>query len=470
MSTIVGESHAGVEKKSYEVVFADGRVFSAEERAKKVISYLTALSEHHGRTWGAGAPLYCRCVEPPAGERHPLTRLYVAKRDKGSGEYYIARYPDSGPLHSPDCEWWELPRESSGLDGYESSVVKELEDGTAKVKLRRSLRENLVERTGEATPPEKGPPPVGRKSQTAMTLRGLLDFLWERAEINTWHPGMAGKRTPGVVHRRLVEASRTVKAGYDCLDDCSLFFFQGLHGGEWGSLIRRNLTVLERRWENSNNRTRQKVLAVGVANGLKIVLEGHRFELDGAPHQHINVMVSKQMVERMAKSFSCIQRLKEGSLKAGERVLVLLLCEIRELGNALAEKQRWTRLEVQAGAATIITDQWIPVESGYERLIVNRLVECERSFIKPLRYDATRDVMFPDVILTDGDPPLIPMEIYGRNDPAYKARQAEKEELYERLFPGGGHWSWDVTEEGTAPPEFPPKKPWQRRAKEKTGT
>lgn len=41
---------------------------------------------------------------------------------------------------------------------------------------------------------------------TKLSLRGLLHYLWDRAELTMWHPGFAGKRTWGTVRWQLLSA------------------------------------------------------------------------------------------------------------------------------------------------------------------------------------------------------------------------------------------------------------------------
>jgi len=71
-----------------------------------------------------------------------------------------------------------------------------------------------------------------------------------------------------------------------------------------------------------------------------------------------------------------------------------------------------------------------------------------RSFIKPLRYDARRDVAFPNVLLLDSGSQAVPLHIVSPfMDP--KERQAK-----EAAISGAGPavWSWRTTD---SMPPFP---------------
>ena len=66
-------------------------------------------------------------------------------------------------------------------------------------------------------------PPVGSETEsvssdgTKLSLRGLLHYLWDQAELTKWHPGFAGKRTWGTVRRQLLSASEDKFARGDSL-------------------------------------------------------------------------------------------------------------------------------------------------------------------------------------------------------------------------------------------------------------
>jgi len=437
----------GAGRRTYDIVFRDGVVFSAADRDSQPEAFATLLAEHHGHD-GSDAPAFCCCQPEPR-----CTRLYIGHREKTGGGYYLARYPMSGPEHLADCVWYALPRESSGIDGYEVGVIEEMEDGTLKVRLKRPLRKKLEVSEQTAPPPDKGPAAIGRRSQSSMTLRGFLDLLWEAAELNLWHPGMAGKRTAGVVLHRLSAASKRIRASRDLFQDVVVWGMGGLNPGEFQRQSRHNRLVLEQRFKGSTPKERRLIVVVGLLTSIKDTVAGPRAVIEGMAAQKINVYLTSKLLDRLARSFPSFQRLRDGALQDGERVLVILHGSIEKLASG---STAYTDIAIEAGAALSITPTWIPVESSYERRVVDLLVDQARTFIKPLKFDATADVIFPDVILTDAGLPLWPMEIYSRTDPDYLARKVAKEELYPTQYPGVECWAWDVVEHDN-PPAFPPK-------------
>ena len=74
--------------------------------------------------------------------------------------------------------------------------------------------------------------------------------------------------------------------------------------------------------------------------------------------------------------------------------------------------------------------------------LINALVAAHRRFIKPLRYDARRDVAFPNALLLDSGPQAVPLHVVSPYmDP--KERQA-REAAVSRA--GAATWLWRTTD------------------------
>jgi hypothetical protein len=96
------------------------------------------------------------------------------------------------------------------------------------------------------------------------------------------------------------------------------------------------------------------------------------------------------------------------------------------------------------------TGRFIPVESGFEALVANALVEEGRAFVKPLRYTGQEEV-HPDFVLTDTKRPWY-LEVFGMATPQYLERKRAKITHYRES--GKLLWSWDAAA-GTQLPPFP---------------
>ena len=133
--------------------------------------------------------------------------LYVSARQGG---HVLARWPGTGANHSPDCDHYDAPDELTGKGQVQgSAIVEDEESGEATLKLGFPLARGVARSAPAALANDK-PSVVSKGSR--LSMRGLLHFLWDRAELTHWHPKMAGKRNWFVVRRALVNAAMTCRA------------------------------------------------------------------------------------------------------------------------------------------------------------------------------------------------------------------------------------------------------------------
>ncbi|WP_369414039.1 DUF1173 family protein [Candidatus Pantoea gossypiicola] len=102
-------------------------------------------------------------------------------------------------------------------------------------------------------------------------------------------------------------------------------------------------------------------------------------------------------------------------------------------------------------ALMTVIPRFIPLDSGYEGAVEEKLWQEKRAFIKPLRYDGEEDV-FADFVLKDvPDGDALPMEVFGMNSPEYLQRRQVKTAHYEAEYGPGRWWYWDAA----AKPDMP---------------
>jgi hypothetical protein len=103
----------------------------------------------------------------------------------------------------------------------------------------------------------------------------------------------------------------------------------------------------------------------------------------------------------------------------------------RRIGLFYLERSRGG-YAVAVDAALMLTNAcFIPADSSYEIAMADALQAAGRAFVKPLTYDAGRDAVFPDFVLTDE--PGSYVEVWGlpgRRD--YEHRKAAKKAFYQR--------------------------------------
>lgn len=111
----------GPESKRYT------RDFQTKEEFKK--SWYAVLSRAHA---SVDAKVSCTC-------KGKGTKFLAVKYHTGGDTYFLARYPNTGGQHSPDCIFFTLDKDNSGLKCYTHGVVKDLKDGGFGIRLDVAL-------------------------------------------------------------------------------------------------------------------------------------------------------------------------------------------------------------------------------------------------------------------------------------------------------------------------------------------
>ncbi|MFO2466552.1 DUF1173 domain-containing protein [Pseudomonas sp. 15FMM2] len=102
--------------------------------------------------------------------------------------------------------------------------------------------------------------------------------------------------------------------------------------------------------------------------------------------------------------------------------------------------------DVNKVALMRVSERLIPLDSGHEATVEKLLYDNQRSFYKPLRFDA----VFPDFWLLDMASDY-PMEVFGMNTAEYLARKVVKVAHYNANYPSGW-WQWDACANATIAP------------------
>ena len=148
-----------------------------------------------------------RCLCLVAG-----VEMYVARLGNG---YIVKRMPNTGSHHAPDCPSYEPPAEFSGLGQVlGSAIIEDPTTGETALKLGFSMSKI----GGRSTIPAAGSARDSVATEgTKLSLRGLLHYLWDQAELTRWQPRFAGKRTWSTVRKHLLLAAENKIARGDSL-------------------------------------------------------------------------------------------------------------------------------------------------------------------------------------------------------------------------------------------------------------
>ena len=144
----------------------------------------------------------CMCV---GGSKGRGVEMYVARLAGLNSGFIVKRMPNTGSQHAPDCPSYEPPPESSGLGQVLGSAITE-DPATGETTLKLDFSMSKV--TGRSVMPAAGGDSDSvTSSGTKLSLRGVLHYLWDQAELTRWQPGCEGKRTWGTVRKHLLLAA-----------------------------------------------------------------------------------------------------------------------------------------------------------------------------------------------------------------------------------------------------------------------
>lgn len=317
----------------------------------------------------------CLCVAAGAG-----VPMYIAHL---GGGFIVKRMPNTGHLHAPACPSYDPPPELSGLGEVAGSAINEdLATGATTLRLDFSL----AKRGGTRQPVAEGTPPdTVRTDGQKLTLRGALHYLWDQAELTRWMPGMTGKRSWGVVQRRLLAAAQNKFAKGDPLAEV-------LFVPEPWSQDQKDAIERDRRGQLARLHTRDAtgsrlMVVIGELKEFKEARFGSRAVIKHVPEMHLQV--PGDLVRRIERHFE-----RELALWKSEDESHMILA-----GTFGIDLAGYANLE---SATLMVTDaNWIPVEHRWDLELVRRLVAERRRFTKGMRYNLAGDRPIASAVLAD---------------------------------------------------------------------
>ena len=317
--------------------------------------------------------------------------MYVARLAGTNEGFIVKRMPNTGSHHAPDCPSYEPPPESSGLGQVLGSAISE-NPATGETTLKLDFTMSKVAGRS-AMPTAGGDRDSVVSSGTKLSLRGLLHYLWDQADLTRWQPGFAGKRTWGTVRKHLLLAAETKIARGDSLRS-------RLYIPEVFSVEQRDAISARRiaQWSQAiADPGKPQHLMLVIAQVKEIVPARYGFK---AVVKHLPdhaFALDEQLYRRLGRRFESALAL----WGAADDMHMLMIA---------------TFIVAAAGIPTIVelslmpvTRQWLPVEDAFEKQLVERLVSDGRSFIKGLRYNLGAGSPLACATLTDcdGSAPLL---------------------------------------------------------------
>lgn len=379
----------------------------------------TQLLRHHHLT---REPVFCLCrADTPA----KLSSVLLGET------FFLRRYADTANQHTSDCVFGEPPsthsrkNQKAGIGDNTNSCVEQTPDGLSvriesdMFPLRREMSANKAGHSravSDRSPKDKGD--QGEATASTMTQGGLLRLLLEGSGLVEWHPWFRGKRNPLTVMRLLARAAHTVTLGRRSPVSLSSVLLYTA-----GQMLEEQQVIEELKQSPINVNGKGEMLFVGLLSKIVPTLSGKAYWVSFT-RVRARFLMTPQLLATFEEKHPCLP----GVSANGEPLTPVLALATLRLDYL--EPNGRPILKVSRMSAISLSDEYIPCESGYEREAANRLTTAGVSFIKPLRYHAEDD-MLPDFVFPEMEPEGS-MEVWGREDPEYRARMIEKRLLYLR--------------------------------------
>lgn len=407
------------------------------ETSAQGVTTPSAVYEIAGRRFEVGMRGFADAVaEAHAAHQRPRCmclvegiEMYVARLSEG---YIVKRMPDTGSHHAPECPSYEPPAEFSGLGQVLGSAITE-DPATGETTLKLDFP--LTKMPGRSRiPPAAGDSDSVASVGTRLSLRGLLHYLWDQAELTRWHPGFAGKRTWGTVRRHLLLAAEDKVARGGSLRT-RLYIPEVFSVEQRDAINARRVSLWSQAVAPAG---KQQHLMLTIAEIKEIVPARYGFTavVKHVPDQAF--ALDEHIYRRLARRFD-----RELALwgAADDTHMVMI----------------GTFSVTAAGIPTIVelslmpaTRHWLPVEDGFEKQLVDRLVVDGRSFVKGLRYNLGAGSEIASATLTDcqGSAPLLFVD-----HPGVEGNERQRR----TVDPSVPVWRWNPSSE--AMPSLPPRQP-----------
>ncbi len=355
--------------------------------------------------------------------------MYIARLTSPNEGFIVKRMPESGHLHAPDCPSYEAPAELSGLGQVLGSAIVE-DPATGQTTLKLDFP--LTKRPGRSTPPPVGEQHDSVKSDgTRLSLRGLLHYLWDQADLTRWHPGFTGRRSWATVRRHLLAAADDKVARGDPLR-ARLYIPEPFSVESRDAISARRLSHWSRALPRPGQPS-QRLVLIGEVKEIVLARYGYKAIIKHVPDRAF--ALDATLYRRLERRF-------EGQLSLWGATDGLHMMAIATFFLSHAGVPTIDELSLMP-----VTNHWLTVDDGFDLQLTARLVNDGRSFIKPLRYNLPISENLPAALLIDCEdrPIAVCIERAGRH------AVQDRSNVVNGACAGTSTWWWRAADE-TMPP------------------
>ena len=362
------------------------------------------------------ADAYRRRIRPHCLCKEGGLPTYIARI---GDQYLVKRMPLSGGGHDPNCPSYEPPDELSGLGVLTGSAIQvDPESGMSALKLGFSLT-----KIGTRAAPNTGTTVTDTIVGDAkkLSLRSLLHYLWQQAELTVWTSRWAGKRHWWNIRWHLTEAAgqMTVKGGP--LSEI-LFIPEPFRAIDKSAIEQRRTAALASAIPPKSG-PRKLMILVGEVKDFAPARSGHPLMLEDGLYRRLHARFDNEMAIWGADEAS--------------HLIVIATFGLTPVGLAVVEDM----------ALMVVAENWVPYESAYEKRLVDALAKLQERSLKGLRYNLSAEKPPAAAILQRSSQPVALYVVPPSADGAYE--EALGELITSR--PEIGAWIWRTTE-GEMPP------------------
>lgn len=364
---------------------------------------------------------YARRMRPRCMCKAKGAEMYIARL---GGSYLVKRMPGSGAEHAPTCPSYEPGAEYSGLTQVlGSAIVEDPETGLTQLHLDFPLSKSS-KRLPAALAGEPGS--SAKSSGTRLSLRGLLHYLWEQADLSAWSPESKDRRTWPFVRKCLRQAMTYKSVGARQLSQ-QLFIPEPF-------FIERREAIKARRllsWQVAQSGPLGKaamMLIIGELKELGPTRYGYHALIKHLPDTAL--IVDEQLFRKLSRLFG-----EELLLWSSSDTLRLVLIGTLAIGiNGVAQLNEVSLM--------LVNQDWMPVANIYEQQLLDLLMLEGRTFCKPLSYNLAPSATLPSALLKDVGTNVAPLQISRSSDPSsIRSRSEEVDPL----------WQWDPDQQPSIP-------------------
>lgn len=327
--------------------------------------------------------------------------MYIARLGDG---FIVKRMPNTGSRHASACPSYEPPAELSGLGQVLGAAISE-DPATGETTLKLDFPLSKV--SGRSTmPAEAGTSDSVATDGTRLSLRGLLHYLWDQAELTRWQPGFAGKRSWATVRKHLLQAAASKIARGGALR-ARLYIPEVFSVEQRDAINARRLA----QWAHATTtpgRPQQLTLMIGEVKEIVPARYGYKAVIKHVPDQAF--ALDEQLYRRLGQRFD--EELSLWGTSDSLRMVIIATFGVASTGVPTVDR----------ASPMLVTSEWLPVENSLEQRLIAELVSQGRSFVKALRYNLAPSEPLACAVLTDVNEPTA--LCFDRTDTLHGARRA----------------------------------------------